>query len=1150
MEGFNSAIESSGLAEVEIRGHRFTWDRGRGTPNWAQECLDRVLVSQSWLDIFEHAIAESVVTPVSDHLPIFMQPIITSRHRRKAKFRFENLWIANCRILVAESWTASRGANLISRLNSCSKALWDWGRKLNKDFQPKIDYYLKQMDLLRNRSDHAGMLAFSDAQRCCIHLLHQQNTYWKQRAKSFWHKNGDLNSRFFHNTVKRRRRNNTINKLKNSAGTWVEKGPGLNALILNYFSCLFDTTPGDLTPVLNCIKPRITHSHNQLLLRPTNPEEVKRAVFSMHPDKSPGPDGFNPEFYQAFWDILGPDITQLCNDFIASGKLPHGLNSTHIVLIPKKETPENMGDLRPIALCNVAYKIIAKVLANRLKGLLDNVIAENQSAFVPGRMISDNIMVAFEAHQYLKRKRQGKEGFTALKLDMSKAFDRVEWPFLHAMLNKLSFDARWISLIMECVSTVSYHISHDGSLIGPIIPSRGLRQGDPISPYLFIIIAEGLSAMIKNAENNGLLHGIQVARGAPKISHLLFADNSFLFCKATIPEIHTLKTILDDYANASGQLINFNKSSIFFSPNVCNILKTSICSILQVEGVGNSSSYLGLPSLIGRSKKDILGFLKDRVLSKIRSWNHKFLSRAGKEVLIKSVVQALPTYAMSVFLIPKDIVRDIECAINAFWWGTEYGSRKGIRWKSWSKLCTPKDWGGIGFRQFDQFNSALQNPSSLVARVFQAKYYPGKSFLEANTGSNPSYIWSSLLTTRDIIRRHSRWRDASVSSLFINNSLKWDLDIISEIFNHRDVALIANTPLPIANRDDKLVWMGEDRGNFTVKSCYRLLIGEQPEASKLDWANLWKLKVHPKVKSFMWQACSSCLPTTDLLRIKKVNCIADCPLCHQADESIFHLFAQCPFALQCWHLSSIQISYSGVPSIGEWLTNNMKQFDKHSCCLMLTICWYIWFARNDMVWNNINHSPSSIVARAKTHLSEWSYMHARDEFAPLQHSTSIIKWKNPPPGRLKLNVDAAVNKTRGHMGFGWILRDDQGSFVAAVSTPWYGLFSVKEAEAIAVREALSWLKANNISHCDVEIDALQITQRLSSPLFYSHFDLILLDVKDLLSSIHDVSISHVKRSANRIAHLLARESLSMSERMEWNSSPPVFIVNSLYFDLV
>ncbi|XP_031096926.1 uncharacterized protein LOC116001177 [Ipomoea triloba] len=406
---------------------------------------------------------------------------------------------------------------------------------------------------------------------------------------------------------------------------------------------------------------------------------------------------------------------------------------------------------------------------------------------------------------------------------------------------------------MECASTVDYHISHDGSLIGPIVPSRGLRQGDPISPYLFIIIAEGLSAMIKIAEDNGLLHGIQVARGAPKISHLLFVDDSFLFCKVAIPEIHS------------------------------------------VNGVGNFSSYLGLPSLIGRNKKDILGFLKTRVLSKIRSWNHKFLSRAGKEVLIKSVIQALPTYAMSVFLIPKDIVRDIVCAINAFWWGTEYGNYKGICWKSWSRLCTPKDWGGIGFHQFDLFSKALlckqvwrliQNPSSLAAR------------------------------------------DAYVSSLFINNPLQWDSEIIFDIFNNRDASLITNIPLPISDRDDKLVWMGEDRGHFTVKSCYRLLMGEQPSASKLEWAILCKLKVPPKVKSFMWQECASCLPTADLLRAKK------------------------------------SVSMSGL---------HLK------------------------VWNNSNHSPASIVARATSHLKEWSSNHATDEFAPPQHPATIIKWKKPAP---------------------------------------------------------------------------------------------------------------------------------------------------------
>ncbi|XP_031116658.1 uncharacterized protein LOC116020318 [Ipomoea triloba] len=678
-------------------------------------------------------------------------------------------------------------------------------------------------------------------------------------------------------------------------------------------------------------------------------------------------------------------------------------------------------------------------------------------------------MVAFETHQYLKRKRQGRDGFLALKLDMSKAFDRVEWPLLQAMLHKFGFDNKWISLIMKCVSTVDYHIAHDGNLIGPILPTRGLRQGDPISPYLFIIIAEGLSAMIKNAESKGLLHGIQIARGAPKISHLLFADDSFLFCKATITETQAVKLILDDYASAFEQFVNFNKSSLFFSPNVTDNLRASICSILRVEGVGNSGTYLGLPSLIGRNKKEILGFLKNKVLNKIHSWDHKFLSKAGKEVLIKSVIQALPAYAMSVFHIQKDIIREIESAINAFWWGAEYGSRKGIHWKAWSNMCAPKDWGGIGFRRFDLFNTALlckqrrfdlfntallckqawrliQHPTSLVARVYQAKYYPGTSFFDARKakyypgtsffdariGSNPSYIWNSLLTAKDIIRRHSRWRigngntvkiwkdkwlpdnsnpsittapypfmqDANVASLFTSHSKCWDTEIIQEIFNRRDVALISNIPLSISNREDKLIWMCEERGHFTVKSYYRVILGEHSADTKKDWATMWKCRIPPKVKTFMWQACSSCLPTADLLRAKRVNCDTLCRMCHNSDESILHLLAHYPFASLCWNLSDINISSSAATSLGDWFVQNSKNatslgdwfvqnsknlekskcnlmlnsknLEKSKCNLMLMICWYLWFARNEKVWNNVSLTPAIIVEKAKAHLYEWT----------------------------------------------------------------------------------------------------------------------------------------------------------------------------------
>lgn len=159
----------------------------------------------------------------------------------------------------------------------------------------------------------------------------------------------------------------------------------------------------------------------------------------MHLDKSPGIDGLNPGFFQTYWDIVGDSIVKVCNDFINSGSLPSNLNQTHIVLIPKKKNPETMVDLRSIALCNVAYKILTKALANRLKPILNHIISENQSAFVLGRLITDNIIVAYEMQHFLKRKTQGEVGYAALKLDLSKAYDKVEWLLLRAIMLKLGF---------------------------------------------------------------------------------------------------------------------------------------------------------------------------------------------------------------------------------------------------------------------------------------------------------------------------------------------------------------------------------------------------------------------------------------------------------------------------------------------------------------------------------------------------------------------------------------------------------------------------------------------------------------------------------------------------------------------------------------
>ncbi|CAH9105008.1 unnamed protein product [Cuscuta europaea] len=498
-----------------------------------------------------------------------------------------------------------------------------------------------------------------------------------------------------------------INLNRKEDGVWCTDRVDLGAMVTDYFLSLFQVSEQNRLTDVRGEFSQVIETQNQALLQPISPEEVKTAVFDMHPEKSPGSDGMNLAFFQIYWDIVGPEISGLCANMFETRKLADNINITNIVLIPQKDKPECMGDWRPIALCNVVYKFFSKVLANRLKGMLDNLVVECQSAFIPGRSIIDNIIVAFETQHFLKRKSTGKEGFIALKLDMSKAYDKVDWSFLDKILIKMGFHGCWVRMIMECVKTVKYYIQFDGDFLGPIIPGRGLRQGDPVSPYLFILIAEGLSALIRQAEKQRNIHGVAVCRRAPRVSHLFFVDDSFLFFKANMIECTAVKEILKEYEDNSGQAVNFTKSTLSFSPNIQEDFKGYCRNFFGVLQDGDNQRYLGLPSLIGRGKRAILGFLRDRIVQRIKSWNNRFLSRAGRAVLLRNVVQAMPTYAMNVFLLPRDLCDEIEKLMNGFWWKGSKFEQRGIRWRRWEALRKPKGLGGLGFRKLREFNLAM-----------------------------------------------------------------------------------------------------------------------------------------------------------------------------------------------------------------------------------------------------------------------------------------------------------------------------------------------------------------------------------------------------------------------------------------------------------
>ena len=267
-------------------------------------------------------------------------------------------------------------------------------------------------------------------------------------------------------------------------------------------------------------------------------------------------------------------------------------------------------------------------------------------------------------------------GYMALKLDMTKAYDRVEWYYLEGIMRKMGFREMWINLVMGCVKTVSYSVLVNGDPCGMIFPTRGIRQGDPLSPFLFLFCTEGLNGLIKKAELQGDIHGYSLCRRGPKLTHLLFADDSLIFCRSTMEECDKVLDILYKYEEASGKKVNRSKTSLFFSNFVPEEVKHGIKVKFGVQEIRNYEKYLGLPSLDGKRKKESFNFIKEKVWRKLQGWEAKLLSQVGREVLLKAVNQAIPTYTMGRFKLPVSLCNEIESLIKKFWWGQRGDRRK------------------------------------------------------------------------------------------------------------------------------------------------------------------------------------------------------------------------------------------------------------------------------------------------------------------------------------------------------------------------------------------------------------------------------------------------------------------------------------------
>jgi hypothetical protein len=503
-----------------------------------------------------------------------------------------------------------------------------------------------------------------------------------------------------------------------------------------------------------------------------------------------------------------------------------------------------------------------------------------------------------------------------------------------------------------------------------------------------------------------------------------------MFCRANIEEVKYINNIILDYQNASGQLVNVNKSEIMFSKHVKEEVKRSIHQILHMQQVEQFSKYLGMPTYIGRSKNQTFQFLQDKVWKKLKGWKEKHLSFAGRATLIKAVAQAIPTYIMSSFLLPKSFCDHMESQICKFWWGNNVDKRK-IHWVNWKKTCKAKSKGGMGFKNLRAFNEALlakqgwrliTNPQSLVARMFKAKYYPQCDFLKAKRTQNWSFSWQSIQKSSWILKKGCVWQigdgksiniwedrwinpkagsfmwskkpDNSplqrVSDLIDEETKCWKEHVINQNFYPMEATQIFAIPLTNTNSEDIISWYGTKDGNYSVKSGYHAIMEwndydttaatSSHNDMETRWKKLWSLAVPPKQTHLIWRILDNALPVKENLLYRGIRCAPFCSYCGTKLETINHIFMECDWARKAWFTCPFTINMENVKlkTVNDWIDYMIQTAKTEDVQVISAIMYGIWLARNDREFNNKCLPPDEVVCRAMKSLHEYqANQHAR-----------------------------------------------------------------------------------------------------------------------------------------------------------------------------
>ncbi|KAJ9536674.1 hypothetical protein OSB04_un000147 [Centaurea solstitialis] len=997
MLDFASCLEDIDVFDVRFVGIHHTWCQKPKEEAGLKRKLDRILANLEFTNLFVDATVKFLPRGLSDHSPGIIG-FTGGQRARKYGFKFDNFLVNDpmFRDTVQRVWSGYVEGNFMFRVVSKLKALKTPIRKLRSAHGNLSTRTTK----LKDELDVAQLAADFDPHNIDLQLdvqrvrFEYQKASWadlsaaRQRAKVRWLSEGDANTRYFHKVVEEKRHTQHIHSICKPDGTFVYDDEVVEAFI-EHFVAIIGTVDGEVNPVMpiGLFENGLVIGDALHMVRPILDSEIRDAIFCIGNDKAPGSDGYSSKFFKAAWEIVGNDVLLAIHNLFYNGRLLKEVNHTLLCLLPKSPNASMVSDFRPIACCSVLYKCISKIIADRMKPYLDLLVSKTQSAFIPGRRIVDNILLAHElVHGYHLEHGPPR---CAFKIDLRKAYDMVNWEYLFGMLRGFSFHPVFIKWITEMVSTPSFSIVLNGESRGHFVGKRGIRQGDPLSPYLFTLVMEGFSMLFKRCIQEATNFGYHFGCEEFGISHLCFADDLFVFTRGDVASVEILKKALSLFAMHSGLSPNLQKSDVFFG-NVAPDEKQAILHCLPFRLGSFPIRYLGVPLSPVALKSADYGVLVTKIKNRLANWKSKFLSFGGRQQLITSVLQSLQLYWMAIFVLPTTVVHEIESLIRDFLW-TQGEPSRGKCKVAWNLVCRPKDCGGLGFKRLSVWNRALvtKNLWSVVCNrdcawvLWIVRHsFRMTNFWVAKRNNRWSWLLTKMMHLRKEMRDHvsirigngvttNAWEDAWLScgplssfvpyrfvhtmSYSVSTSVRQLLDTFHDGWPDEWLVrypILANVSMPTIDGaiQDVPCWDLTSGGVFSVQRVYGTYIGNFPLVA---WADAVWFKGHiPKHSFCLWLACLYRLPTQDrILEWKHDPPDLVCSLCNLQMDSHNHLFFQCTFSRQVWVQVLAKINWIDVPCSWDALVDMLSDAGSRPKLLVqkLTIAaavYHVWCERN------------------------------------------------------------------------------------------------------------------------------------------------------------------------------------------------------------